>query len=313
MRWTDARIRVLPALRTTTSPAEAWRQAGRDAARAVLRQRVAPFLHAVIVLDGPEGPVLVGRNHLAEWRVPAMEVFSAARWNLPPTRGLSRRDDGIWQISAREGASCLALPRWLAAFAGRVRGRPVAAVPDGGTVLVGGDRDAPLLLRLARERWRRGTPPVSPALYTVRDDGRVAPWIQPPGSSLAMDLENAQRVLARSEYERQRHLVRETWPALELAPTDLLEDPRSGRLLLISTWAEEGRPLLPVADVVVLHPRRGGTLWVHWTQLVATAGHRLGAPRALEPPRFPTLAWPSRSELARLRALAAGARKAPAA
>lgn len=292
--WNQARSLIVPVLRATTSPAQAWAAAATDPERALVRRRFVPFLHALLAVEHEDRLAFVSAGDLAAWGVDQAEAETWARMNLDPVAGLRQRTDGLWQLAVGDGndASRLLLPRWLASFRDKVEGLPLAIAPYPGALLVGGEPQAGLLAELAARAWASEGGPISPALYTVDEQERVVPYVGGRPREVALAVENAHKRLAHREYERQREAIEALYDAL-FARFGLLDDPASGRLVQVSAWTEGSEPWLPVCDVVVLHPAQGDSVWVPFRELVAHAGACLAVVEDLEPPRLRAQGWPS--------------------
>ena len=260
-RWAGAAGHVLPVLRGPTSPASAW-EAGLDNADAQLvRRSFAPFLDVVAVLDLPELRLFVNAGHVDRWQIDDESVLDEAIANLPPTDGLQPwpEADGVWQLASGDGyeSSRLALPRWLAAFSGKVPGRPVAVAPDAHTLLVSGsEAGLPLeaLLHAGFNGFHQAGTPVSPAPYTIDDGGRVIPWQPRRDHPLVHRVDACHRFLAGHEYRRQQGPL-DAWLREHASPlflsTFTLVRHKSGRVVSLACWPD-GPSLLPQVDLVVL-------------------------------------------------------------
>lgn len=295
--WAGAAPHLLPVLRGPTSPANAWEAALDNAEAVLVRRPFAPFLDIVVVLDLPELRLFVNQGHLDRWDAPADAAVDAALRNLPPADGLRPWDeaDGVWQIGATDGyaSSRLALPGFLKAFEGKVRGAPVAVVPDPHTLLVGGaDGGLPTeaLLAAGWNTFHEAGTPISCAPYTLREGG-VVPWRPGPEHPLVHRVDACHRFLAGHEYRRQ-HAALEDWlrqhgVADYLTPYSLLRH-KSGRVTSLAVWPD-GPTLLPAVDLVALGnpgPDLLDTALI--VPLAALVQHGLlpSPEPALSPPRF---------------------------
>ena len=116
----------------------------------------------------------------------------------------------LWTVETRDTyeTSRLLRPGFLASFAGRVEGRPIAILPERSTLLIGGDARPEMVERLSEsaERGVRGCVPrcLTPALYTVDDAGRVVPYVHPGQDVLANRVRLAHVRLALAEYSAQK-------------------------------------------------------------------------------------------------------------
>lgn len=293
--WAEARGHLLPVLRGPTSPAQAWEVGLRRADARGIRQPLTPFLDIAVVLDLPELRLFLQAGHLYTWGASPAAAFTAALENLPPSTGLQPWEvDGVWTLEATDGyaSSRLALPGWLAAFEGRVRGRPLAVVPDAHTILVGGTEGGLPTEALLSHAWNRfhsaGTP-VSPGPITLDADGLLTPWRPPLDHPLVHRVQACHRFGAGHEYRRQQRPLADfllgrgvpDW----VADFSLMRHP-SGRVVSFAHWPD-GPTLLPRVDLVVLGDP--GALdagpAVPWSELV-DAGV-LGEPEPfLRPPRW---------------------------
>ncbi len=303
MDFNDARPLLLPVLKSVSQPAAALRAAAADPDRALVRKRLVPFLHTLLAIDGPDKLTYVSRGSLDEWGVSAKDAFALAMGNLDPTHGLSRWE-GLWRLDSNDGldASRLCLPGWLRAFEGRVDGAPMAIVPAPRILLVGGEADAERLLSIAREGWEREGSPISPCAYTLAF-GKLVPYMPTQGHALRVTAENQQKMLIRREYEQQRDVLEGIYD-LTIARVGLLEEAGTGRLITVSSWTEGTDPLLPVCEVVVLHPQDGDALWVPWKSVAEVAEGQMQLDDSLDPPRVRASGWMSDQAWAALAAVA---------
>jgi hypothetical protein len=265
--WRDAAPALLLALRRSTDPPQAWLAALEDPVNAPLRDRVAPLLDRVLMLDLPELRVAIRPAHLAQWGVTPAEAWATARTNLSDRSGrigvpapIAERP-GVWEIRGPGSAALLTLPGWLNAFAGSVAGEPIAVAPDDRCVWVTGteNRDEhEALTAWATDRWRQEPHPISPLFY--RADGRaLIPW-EPEGNPALLHHHRDLRCkFAGGEYAAQSRPL-EAWLANEGRPERVapLAGIRrgSGALTSWTSWAG-GPALLPAADLVYLGDPNG--------------------------------------------------------
>ena len=298
--WEAAAPRLYPVLRSTTSPEQALAAAARDPSRALVRARVAPFLHQLLVLDHGDHVVYVTRADLERWEIAADDARIVALTNLQEGSGLTQRSDGLWSVEVGDGydASRLLLPAVLKAFADQVQGRVLAAVPHARCLLVGGEDQAGLLQTEALRLWESEGQPVSPCLYHAEGSG-LLPYVGGKTPEVALAIERAVKQFAKREYERQREQLEGLFEVL-VARFGLLEDEASGRLIQVCSWTEGTAPLLPMADIVVLHPTEGESVWVPFRVLHHVLPDALPVWEDLEPPRFATRRWPSAAEWGQL-------------
>ncbi len=207
--WAEALPHVLPVIRGATSPTGAWRRELLKPEAALVRQAIGPALDVLVVLDLPDVRVYITVEHLRAWGVSNAEVLNAALGNLPPTDGLRPWTvDGVWHLEASDGygSSRLVLPGWLAAFSEKVRGRPIALVPDGRTILItGADSGLPFeaALRTAWDQFHAAGNPVSLIPWTIDESGVLIPFEPPLDHPLVHRIHACQRMTLGHEYRRQ--------------------------------------------------------------------------------------------------------------
>lgn len=299
--WAVARERVLPVLRGVTRPAGSLRAARRGLP--LVRRPVAPFLSELLVVDHKHTRTYVRVDHLESWGVSADAAWLQARANLHPTVGLGREGaDGLWSLDPRDGyaSSRLFLPGWLAAFADRTHGRPLAVAPHARALVVG-DSGRPeqvdALLRLGFSSYREAGDPVSPMLYAPGPAGVAVPWTPPSDHPFHARARRNHLLLAGTEYVNQADDLEDV---LDLAPYSLAYNPRQA--FALCRWRQGSTALLPRTDVVVLEPTLAEPLPLAWDTLEP---HLEPVPD-LEPPRYRPRTWPS------LRALRGRALELPA-
>lgn len=287
-----------PLLRPVSRPGQAWRVALHRPERAIVRRRVLPFLHVLLVLDHPHHMVYVGRHHLAALGMSFSQALSEGLDRLDPVAGLRREDDGLWRLAAGDGyePARLLLPGWLRAFSERVPGRPLAAVPNHHRLFVGGEDQAAALLARATRDWSDTGMPVSPLLYTAGAEGALLPWQPPPEHPLAPRLQAALRELALREYENQRQELEALFEGAVFAP--VRAHGAGVEVRLATRWTQGTVALLPPVDLVELRPEEGEPLWVATDRLVRILS--LPPWPDLDPPRLRAATWPSRSQWSRL-------------
>jgi hypothetical protein len=299
--WDEARSRLVPLVRQVTSPAAAYRVIALDPEHAPVRRRVAPFLHGLLALDEPDVRRFVAPRHLEGWGVSVQDAWHAAITGLDPTEGLAVRPDGTWEVTGPSASSMLLLPGWLAAFAGRVPGEPIAVVPHARGVLVGGAADrahVDALYHYASRGWAEDGDPISPSLYRATRGGLV-PWDPPATASpeLKAAVAAADRALPFMVYSAQAGALEDDLDE-ELVPFQVMvSDDPGPRVWSFVRWVRGKRPLLPEADVVVFEePGVGAILAVRWGDLVRLAPAAL-VKTELDPARWRGAAWPDLGEL----------------
>lgn len=295
-------------------PAETW-----------LAEPFAPHLAAVLVEDRPTAIAYANRATLAELGLTTRDALAVARANLAAlaSEGLEEfqlpcgaRAFRVEQIDGYE-PSRLLIHGWLAAFEGRVAGRPVAIVPHTGLLVVTGDADPAAigeLLGIALQAVQRTNRWISPAPYTIDRQGAVVPYQLAPEQPNAAMVGACHVYLANFDYESQREGLQGV-PSfrergVELARFQVLVRPDDGRSYGFTEWSG-GRPqLLPRADLLLVQVA-GRPCFVPFTQAEALAGAAFAREPGLEPERVLARGTPDAGLLDRLAAVAIDLRGMP--
>ena len=312
--WTDVRERLLPVVRGASAFSSGARR------MPTLTRPFQPFLLEAAVVDSATGMEYVNEDAPPKWDVEPDQIFIQARVNLAALEADVRPLEGRWSSPAWRVAiddaydsSRILLPGWLASFAGKVEGQPVAFLPDRNTLIVGGGGDAKLLrqlLEMAEERAKASPRSITTMAYTVDAAGAVVPLTLPPDHAVGEPLRRAARLLAGAEYAHQReHLEarhEQEGRDIFVATFGALRA-KDGREWSYSTWAQDCDSLLPRTELVALGSAGGaGTaawsilLW--WDDLQRIAGDCLAPDPSCDPMRYRTVRWPDAAMLEALRA-----------
>jgi hypothetical protein len=307
--WEEARERLVPLLRGSNMVLHV----GSDTDRLPIRRAFAPFLLEFVGLDSPDSLEYVSPSVLSGWAVQQDEVFGAAHRvaaeafanDVEPFD--ADAPYGIWHVGRDDNyeSSRLLVQGWLAAFEGKVMGRPVAIVPHRSCLIVGGDGNDRCLHRLvesALTEYKAAPRRISPALYTVDDGGAVIPLVLPRSHPLAREVTRGHRVLAATTYTEQQEALQIRLGEDIFVASCLDVKDKHGTEFTFTTWGHEVTSLLPRAERVAVDA--GPSLVVTWDVLVEYAGDCLVLEPDLDPPRWRTVRWPSRAQIAKLRAFA---------
>jgi hypothetical protein len=292
--WPDVRARLRPALRSASFAND---PSGRPRPDWPVR-RPLPFLAEVLVVDLPGRMQYVTASQLASWGIGLDEALAIAHSNLlehgDPTVRQWVPDAPIFEVASGDclESSRPLLPGWLHACGQLVEGRPIACEPHRDLCLIAGDADPAIVRRLADiadAEYRGATRSISPALYTMTDDGLLVPYARDDVHEVA----RGHRVLALAEYAEQKARLEASFEEDELdvfVASHALVDTGEGFVTYCS-WAEDVHSLLPYTDLVIL----GSPTWafsVRWPDLVRLVGDKLVRRDDLVPPRAEVRAWP---------------------
>ena len=320
--WEDAAPMLMPVIRPATffnhgvGPEEHGKQP--------VRRSFAPFLCEAVAIDHESAMAYAIVDNLERWGVSAEEAFRTARENLArmADQGVEIYDPSapyrMWHVSSGDAyeSSRMLVPGWLAGFRDKVEGRPVAAIPERSTLLVVGDAEPAALERLqasADREFRAAPRSISPALYTVDDDGAVVPLRVPPGHPLEHRVHEGEVHLAAVEYGAQKRALdaelERRGEDVFVASYSVVQRPSDGRVLSYCTWGEHVDSLLPRADLVgfVGGDLQAGEAWhflVPWEIVAREAASCWQLETSLDPPRMRTVRWPDAELLETLKSYA---------
>ena len=313
--WEDARDHLIPVLRAST-----FFIGLPPGAQPPLHRAFAPFLIEAVAIDSDHAIQYATGSHVEKWGVDSETVFSTARDNAArffDDRHIESYDPQapypLWHVANDDDyeASRLLKPGWLAAFRGRVTGRPVAIAPHRSMLIVGGDGDERCLARLvetARSEYQASSRRISPALYSVDDEDTVVPLVLPTSHPAANGIALARALLADREYGSQRTTLQASvGDTLFVASYVGLQRP-DGSVTSYAAWTEGVPTLLPRADEIAFNPAMpagaAAAFRVSWEQAERLAGSSIVAVPGLDPPRWRAEVWPDEQALGRLREVA---------
>nr|BDT38254.1 DUF1444 family protein [Myxococcus sp. MH1] len=317
LTWEEARERLLPVPRAASFGGQM--PTGAHASSFMVERRTIPFLRELLVVDLPETSMYVQPDLLEQWGVSVDEAFQAAYAHLDTLRDVGvelqeERPSPLWSVDSNDTyeASRLLLPGFLASFAGKVKGRPVAAIPTRSMMLITGDQDPVMLERLcdvAEREHEASSRGISFALYTVDDAGRVVPYRRPGDDALAQRIRGNHVRFAMVEYGEQKALLEAQHQSSELdvfVPSfSVIVRERDSRPISWCSWAREVDSMLPETDVVIVEAAQEGSdelCMVPFADVLRLAGHCLTPVPGAWPPRHRTLSWPDDAVLEKLRA-----------
>jgi hypothetical protein len=316
--WDEARDRVAAVVR----PAGYWSglEFGREAGPVV--RPFTPFFAEAVVLDSDHSMRFVTRSQMETWGATAEQLFAAGRANIAAVadRGVERYDEGpaiVWHVASDDSyeSSRLLVPGWLAGFADKVEGTPIAAIPHRSMLLVAGagnQRAIERILATTEAEFKASSRRLSPALYTVGEGDSIIPLILPRDHPLRTSVALAHARLAIAEYEEQKALIEKQH---EIDGTDIfvagyLVKNIEGNVVSLAVWGENVDSLLPVADAVAFGREGAPTIIVRWSDVQRIAGSCWERDPVLNPPRMRTVRWPEPAILAELERAAVDLRDA---
>ncbi len=321
--WDVAREILVPVLRGATYGIELW---VKRPEAAFVRRPFLPYVDLAVAVDRPTSMSFVSRVTVEGWKVEEREVFeaAAARAAVLASASVELYDETygpLWIVTSNDSyeSSRLAVPGWLASFRGKVEGNPIAIIPERATLMIAGDARAEMIERLldkADREFMASNRRLSPALYSVNDEGRVVPCVLPDDHPLAAKVKIAHERLALYEYEQQKKALEELYAAtgfdVYLSSYSVFKDTR-GEPRSLCFWPKGVRSYLPRTQSVMAGiPGANGAKSAPPFEIPFEAIEgRLTAVPDLHPPRFETTGeFPNDDELRAMAEAMATPRKA---
>jgi hypothetical protein len=273
---------------------------------------VLPYVREYVVIDQPDSMAYLTAMRLDSLGVGAEVVFDTARENLLRQHGMPGTQPGetgpalirLVEDGTAYWSSCLLLDGWLAAFADRVGGRPVAFMADNSGVLITSDQADALraVYKLVEEEYREASRPLSPQGYTVDGAGRLVPYAVPDGHPVAPAVHRASCILAATAYLQQRGELGARYGDRMFVAELLLAERPDGSMFSVATWSHDVDTLLPRADFVGFSSD-SERFFVPW-DVVADEAAPLLAEEGVAPDRYRVRSWPPPATMDSLRAAA---------
>jgi hypothetical protein len=292
----------------------------KGASSSTVKRPFLPFLDVHLAIDSDATIRYASRSSLEDWEVTEKKAFERAMANakkLPPPVLYDKKLGPLFYVDENDSyeSSRLAVPGFLASFAGKVDGRPLAIVPERAQLYVGGDgRDKMVarLVEMAEREYEASTRAISPALYTVDDAGKVVPYLRKKRDALRGKVLLGHVKLALREYAEQKEVLDKVHERddidLFVATLNGVLRP-DGRPVTWCMWGEEIDSLLPVAELVMLAGQTdegdedsGWSFFVPWSLAEATMGKAWRPEPKHHPLRVHPRGWPTKAQMKRLRA-----------
>lgn len=313
--WQDAAPSLMPLLRSAMFGAF-------EGAALLAKRPFLPYLSLFIGHDADDHIGVTTQNTLARWQQSFDSAAARAFDNL--RAHLARASDAepdhqsydvrspypIWHVARNDSyeTSRLALPGYLASFADKVEGKPIAIAPHRGQLIISGDRHSEAVLRLAHlaeQEFQASPRAVSPALYTIDTHGSVVPYRTTPGHPQFSLVERGHYSLALACYAEQKRALEARFEQLGedifVASFTVQANRESGKLSSLGTMTQGVPTLLPETDKVALvTPLGEQPLVVPYPALLSVAPSCFESVAELDPPRLRVVGWPSARELEEL-------------
>jgi hypothetical protein len=313
--WDEVAERLVPLLRA----AQHYAAIPRD--KRPCHRRWDTGLIELAGIDSDDTITQVNDSHLKRWGKTFDQVLDASVRSFAECTSdddVEIFDDDvpypIWHVARDDDyqSSRLLIPGWLAAFDGRVTGRPIAIVPDRNTCIVSDDDALDAIARLieiARDTYKESPRRITPVLYTVDDRDEVVPLTLPANHPHHAALAINRYHFLVNEYALQASALDKELQERgeDVFVASYAVENIGGGLASWCSWGENIASSLPVTDLVAFAGKMpdGKETWMFFVArdaVEALAGDCWRRDPEIDPPRMRTVKWPSAATLDKLRA-----------
>ncbi|WP_018610331.1 DUF1444 family protein [Uliginosibacterium gangwonense] len=312
-QFEDARKDLLPAIRALYGLESMMIESGEYQSEQAIygawpMQPLGAELGVMIAYDTERAVQQLSAKTLEEWHVSYDEALSIAIDNLRAKAAprFSEYASGFYVSGYNDyyDAARILLPEL--AWQLRLKGTPVAMIPNRSCLFVAGDKDEAalgLMLELADKVLTEQSRPLSSQLFRL-DEKTWKPWCPP--EPLATRLNNIQRNMLAADYSTQQEsLTKDLERKKEdvfVATYKLIRMQGSEKIESIAIWTEGVLSWLPQTDLLALQKQdESEPLFVPWQTAMDACGHLFEKlPYIL--PRYRVNGFPSGEELKKIKA-----------
>jgi hypothetical protein len=306
----DASHDLLPAVRERTyfSMAELMMQLEGKVQGEIPYQPLGDNLAIGLVCDLPEAMQTIGQERLDKWGVTLYEATEVARENLGklPFTFLGPKDgEGVYMSATNDNydASRLLLLETIRQF--RVKGDPVAMVPNRDTLIVTGSDDVDGIkgmLALVKDALQKPRPMSGLALRLDGDEW--VSWMPPVSHPCYDEMRVLQIQNSGQHYNQQKELLdklnQKNGTDIFVATFTVVQDTKTEALLTYCVWSKGCLTLLPKTDTVAFIEKDKALVMVGWDRAVEIVGS-LMEPMGFYPERFRVAEYPTDEQLRAMR------------
>jgi hypothetical protein len=263
------------------------------------------YLVVGLVYDMREAIRTIHQDDLDKWGVTFYEALEIARDNLSqlPQQVIGPAEgEGVYLSAMGDSydSSRLLLLDLIRQF--KVKGDPVAMVPNRNALIVTGSEDVEGLkgmLALAKEPLQQ---PYSIGGIVMRLEGDDwATWLPDPAHPLYKEFRLMQIQTHGQEYNEQTEILNKLHEIkgedIFVASYSALENKETGKLSSYCVWGKNILTLLPKTDAVAFIQENAEPIIAEWDRVVETVGN-LMKPLDMYPPRWKVSEFPTEEQLA---------------
>ncbi len=312
-RWEDARAQLRPRVRERSylDIRRLMLQGGAGKLPGLPHQVLAGHYIVTLVYDLPDSMMEVTDDMLARWNVGFDGALAAARENLwdASRERLKEVSPGVWSAPWQDNYDASRLVLHDLVWQYKVKGEPVAGIPNRDTLLVTGSEDVAGLARLfqlAEEALKKPRP--LGGLPLRLEGSEWKPFSLPAGHPSTAALKRLRVLTLGREYGEQKELLERDFERkaqdVFVANFSAVQQKGSGEVSSYCVWSEGVDSLLPETEEVAFHrpslpEDRQVTGMAPWARVHEVCRDLM--PRAgLYPERYRVRKFPSADQLAAL-------------
>lgn len=227
-------------------------------------QPVAGHLAVSLVYDLPDSIMAIQQDRLDGWKVTFEEALEAAKANLAGISGgqFESPAPGVWQSPWKDNHDPARLVLLDLIREQRVKGDPVALIPNRDTLLLTGADDAEGLANLVALAKKAKDHPRPYTTAPVRLDGDTwLPFLPPAGHPQRAAFQMLHGEAFGQDYAEQAELLNalheQTDEDIFVATYSGLQDKGTGAVVSYCVWSEGVDALLPRTDQIFFFRPRG--------------------------------------------------------
>ncbi len=263
------------------------------------------YLVIGLVYDMREAIRTIHHDDLDNWGVTFYEALEIARDNLSqlPQQVIGPAEgEGVYLSAMGDSydSSRLLLLDLIRQF--KVKGDPIAMVPNRNALIVAGSEDVKGLkgmLALAKEPLQQ---PYAIGGIVMRLDGDDwATWLPDPSNPLYREFRLLQIQTYGQEYNEQMEILNKLHEIkgedIFVASYSAMEHKETGKLSSCCVWSKNVLTLLPRTDAVAFIQENAKPIIAEWDRVIETVGN-LMEPLDMYPPRWKVSEYPTDEQLA---------------
>jgi hypothetical protein len=269
---------------------------------------IGDHLAVALVYDLPDAMQTIPQSRLESWGVTLYEAQEVARHNLsklPHAFIGPEQGDGVYMSMTNDNydACRLLLVDIIRQF--RVKGDPVAMVPNRDTLIVTGEDDVDgirIMIALANDALKKPRPMSGLALRLDGDE-----WVtwMPPASHPSYGELHGLAIRARGQhYHEQKQLLDKLHAKQGIdiftASLTAMQDTSTGTIWTYCVWANGVEALLPRTDKIAFLEKDQQPLLVDWERAMEEVGD-LMEEVDMYPPRFRVREFPAAEQIEAMR------------